>query len=58
MKAINSVDNPLLMQKLSLKGRSEALKYTWDNATLELLDFYSQTIEAHQYKYDGIRKQA
>ena len=39
MKAINSVDNPLLMQKLSLKGRSEALKYTWGNATLEILDF-------------------
>lgn len=58
MEAINYIDNPLLMQKLSLKGRSEAMKYTWDNATINLLDFYTQTIETHQYKFDGIRKQA
>lgn len=58
MEAIHSIDNPLLMKKLSLKGRAEASNYTWDNATMHLLELYNHTIQLHQYKYEALRKRA
>lgn len=56
LAAINQIDNLLLMQKLALKSRAEAMKFSWDNATNQLLDFYRQTIEIHQIK-NGNAKQ-
>lgn len=50
MAALENLDNSLLMQKIALKARSEALNYTWDNATHKMLDFYEETIEIHQSK--------
>lgn len=58
MDAISYIDNSLLMQKLSLKARSEAMKYTWENATVNLLEFYDHTIDLHDYKFGQARKSA
>lgn len=58
LDAIRLVDNPLLMQSISLKARSEALNYTWDNATMNLLGFYHETIDIHNDKSLGYRQTA
>lgn len=58
LDAVRYIDNPLLMQNISLKARSEASQYTWDNATKNLVDFYNHTIEQHAFNYEVLRKSA
>ena len=47
IEAIRNIDNPLLMQKIKWQAMQEVQKYTWENATLKLLDFYQLAIARH-----------
>lgn len=44
LEALQILDHPLKLKEMSLKARREAEKYSWTNATLQLLDFYEETI--------------
>ena len=58
LEAIQFIDNPLLMQSISLKARTEAQKYTWDHATTTLLSYYNETIAIHHNKTAGYQQTA
>ncbi|XJS10100.1 glycosyltransferase family 4 protein [Aerococcaceae bacterium WGS1372] len=58
LEALKVIDNPLMMQSIALQARSEAMNYTWNNATMSLLDFYSETIEIHSKRYGTYNESA
>lgn len=52
MAALSHLDNCLKMREMKVKARLEAEKYSWENATRTLLNFYETAIEIHQTKED------
>lgn len=52
MEALKILDNPLKLKEMSLKARREAEKYSWENATQALLNYYEETIRIFSEKYN------
>ncbi|MGX7109210.1 glycosyltransferase family 4 protein [Facklamia miroungae] len=56
IEALKILDNPLKLKELGLKARREAEKYSWENATRKLLDYYEETIHLNAQKLSHFNK--
>lgn len=58
LEAVKILDNPLLLKHMQLQAPKSVAKYSWENATCELLSYYEDTIEIHQKKHKKLQRQA
>lgn len=58
MKTLEVLDNPLKLQEMKRNTRKAVTKYSWENATQELLSYYEETIYRHNYKHGIIKRHA
>ncbi|MCR8969499.1 glycosyltransferase family 1 protein [Facklamia sp. 7083-14-GEN3] len=54
--SLKILDKPLKLKEMGLKARREAEKYSWENATRMLLDFYEETIHLNSKKLSHFNK--